>query len=144
MTDQSRLVRDLLDANLQLTGQLVELARLVIGAPVVETIERASMSETVSSGPERPPEFHFSSADDWEDIPENPMGGGAQILEIPRRTEPDADNVTSDLPLHMTEEEEDMRHAVAMSLRPSSDLSDLLKRLGTPGDEVIEFTAPEA
>lgn len=136
MTDQSRLVRDLLDANLRLTDQFIELARLAIGAPVETVHEGAPMSEIASSGPVQAPEFILSTADDWEDIPERPMGGGAQILEIPRR---------DGLPLHMTEEEEDLRHEVAMGLKPSTELSDFLTRLGTPGAEAfIEFTAPEA
>lgn len=94
------------------------------------------MQEDAESGPVPAPEFQLSTADDWEDIPERPMGGGAQILEIPRR---------DGLPLHMTEEEEDLRHEVAMGLKPSTELSDFLTRLGTPGAEAfIEFTAPEA
>lgn len=135
MTDQSRLVRDLLDANLRLTDQFIELARLAIGAPVESVHQVSAYTPDASSGPVQPSEFQLSTTDDWEDIPDQPLGGGAQVIEIPRR----------ELPLHMTEEEEDLRHEVAMGLKPSTELTDFLGRLGLPGAEaVIEFTAPDA
>lgn len=142
MPDESRLVRDLLDANLKLTEQFLELARLAIGAPSAEHRDVNSYA-VASGGPVPAPEFQLTTTDDWEDIPDRPMGSGAQTLEIPRRIEPADDLAFSDLPLHMSEEEEDTRHAVAFGLAPSSDLSDLLKRLHAPGGEVIEFIAPE-
>lgn len=144
MTDESRMVRDLLDANLKLTDQFLELAKLAIGAPAVGHVPASTY---VESNPAPSPEFELSTADDWEDIPDAPLGQGAQILEIPRRLPEDA--IDDSLPLSMSEEEEDLRHDVAFGLKPTTELSDFLRRLGAPGHDIaVEFgtpvTAPES
>lgn len=137
--NESRTVRDLLDANLRLTEQFIELARLTIGAPTAATVP---VSTSVES-PAQSPEFTLGVDDDWEDIPDKPLGNGAQVLEIARRRPP-LEEVDSGLPLHMSEEEEDLRHAVAFGLKPSTELTDFIARLGLPGQELgVEFT-PDA
>lgn len=143
MSDDSRIVRDLLDANRHLTDQLIELARLVIGAPAVvahtESTYEAGGKESVPDDP-----FTMPPPLDWEDIPELPAEESEEVvhsLEIARRglsVVPE-----EELPIYMSEEEEDMRHAVSMSLRPRSDLDDLLSKFSLPGqhgENVIEFT----
>lgn len=151
MSDDSRIVRDLLDSNRHLTDQLVELARLVIGAPSVasrpESTYEAGEKET---GPDDP--FTMPPPLDWEDIPELPAGevdpddeNVVRSLEVARRgltVVPE-----EELPIYMSEEEEDMRHSVALSLRPRSDLDDLLSRYALPGqrgEEVIEFSPDQS
>jgi len=134
---ETRLVRDLLDANIALTAQVVELAKLAIGAPVVEYDARAPMYNELV--PTEMPGFEISAADDWEDIPARPMGTenvGAQILEFGRPGK-DPRAVVEDLPLHMSEEEEDLRFAVAHEIEPPKALSDFLKNLGAPSEAVL-------
>lgn len=123
---ESRLTRDLLDANLALTSQLVELARMVIGAPAVAAVERAPMQ----AGPV--PAFEMSTEDDWDDTPEVPMG---ELLTLIPKGNPRA--ITDDLPLHMTEEEEDIRYSVGVGNEPPKALSDFLKVLKAPNTAVV-------
>jgi hypothetical protein len=129
MNEESRVVRDLIDANLHLTNQIVELARLVIGAPVTVDVERAPMDQEAPASP-----FVMSTADDWEDIPDVPIGHTAQVLEIPRR--PDTRQASDELPLHMSEEEEDMRYRVGMEIEPPKALTDLLTRIKAPNVDI--------
>lgn len=143
MSDDSRIVRDLLDANRHLTDQLIELARLVIGAPtatpVVTSTYEAGGTESVPDDP-----FTMPPPLDWEDIPELPVEEDDQVvrsLEVASRSLSLVPE--EELPIYMSEEEEDMRHSVAMSLRPRSDLDDLLSKFNLPGqhgENVIEFT----
>lgn len=132
----SRLVRELLAANLKLTEQVCEMARLAIGAPSMSPLQGAPMpAETV-------PPFTFSTADDWDDVPaevDAEVAGAllesatkdARMLQLvqPRTEE-------ADLPPYMTEEEEDLRYQVAMEQRPPADLTQLLNSLRAPSSEM--------
>jgi len=131
MAEDSRLVRDLLDANLALTSQFIELAKLAIGAPQIVTVERAPMQD----GEPVPAEFTLSSADDWEDIPEKAMAEAmANVFEFPPRTDPRA--LDPALPLHMSEEEEDLRFSVGAGHTEPLALTRMLEAMKAPNPEI--------
>jgi hypothetical protein len=138
--EDARLVRDLLDANLRLTEQFTELARLAVGAP--HRSSQGSVPTESNYGTETPVQpispFEFSNTDDWEDIPEEPLPGTpAQVIELPRRPRalPEIQR-DPDLPIHISEEEEDLRYSVGMGLEAPQALTDLLKRYHAPGLEL--------
>lgn len=133
MTEDSRLVRELLDANRDLTSQFIELVRLVIGAPQVQYAERAPMEETSTA--RVPTAFELSSADDWPDMPDTPLGKDAQIYDFIPRVDPR--EIQPDLPLHISEEEEDLRFEVAHELADPKSLTDFLVKLGAPSGEIL-------
>lgn len=140
--EDTRLVRDLLDANLRLTEQVCEMARLVaIDAPSRLFPEGASMPHTE---PEPAHNFDITSADDWEDIPEGSavdietaallteaaVATDVRVLQLVQPAE------ERTLPGYMTEEEEDLRWSVAMGNEPPAKLAELLDRLGAPSSEM--------
>lgn len=128
----SRLVRELLAANVQLTAQVVELAKFVIGAPSVAHTTSAPMEDAPASDPASP--FEMSTTDDWPDIPDTPLGEQpANVLHIHPRPR----DLVGTRPLHMSEEEEDLRHSVSMGQEAPKALSDFLKRLDAPGVAVL-------
>ena len=90
------------------------------------------------SGMETKP-FALSGDDDWQDIPDDPQVPsefvGAHIYEIPRR--PNPREVTPDLPLHMAEDEEDMRFRVGAGYEEPKALADLLDKLGAPSNQLV-------
>lgn len=137
--EDTRLVRDLLDANLRLTEQVIELARLAIGAPVVTRVQGAPMAVAEPVVAPEAPEFSFDLGAGWEDFPDRPLGPSSEGPEPPERAliyrRPDRD-VREDLPLHIDEEEEDLRFQVAMGQAPPAALTDLLARLGAQNHDI--------
>lgn len=128
--DDSRLVRDLVEANLRLVDRIIELTK--VGGPAAN----AAGPQPVVVTPDL-----LAGGLDWEDIPEEATAEetttGARVLAFSR---PTATVVSPELPLHMSEEEEDMRWAVAMDQAPPKDLTDLLSRLEAPGTEITMET----
>jgi hypothetical protein len=128
MTD-ARIVRDLLDANLQLTAQVVELAKTLIAA---HGVAQPAVSSYALDEQAPQTEFQFSPDDNWEDIPEDADEPEAQVIPFPTRT----DAPESPLPLYVTEEEEDLRWRVGAGQEAPQALTDLLKNLRAPGIDI--------
>lgn len=139
--EDTRIIRDLLDANLRLTEQVCEMARLAIGAPVVHATARAPMAPVEQSAPQ---DFAITSADDWDDIPADMDEQiAAAFTEHIAENQPDVRNLQlvapiepRDLPGYMSEEEEDLRWQVAMGQEAPARLSEMLNKLAAPSSEI--------
>lgn len=123
--DDSRIVRDLLEANLALTAQVVDMANRLasIGAPVV-TVPQGAPIEVVGTSPAE--EFKFTGEGDWQDIPDN-------IYDFPPQPDRAVDET---LPMHMSEEEEDLRFSVSMGQAEPDALADMLRKLQAPSIDI--------
>jgi hypothetical protein len=120
-----RIVRDLLDANIKLTDQIVELARLAIGAPA-GLVPQDTYDHTVEYAAEQAHKMPVvSTADDWDDIPDVPMG-----TQPPEPTR-----------FHMNEDEEVAHFQAQLGLISTQQLEEVVKKAGLPNN-VIEFEKP--